>query len=160
MTQTFNSSSFLLLPLLVLEEKNCSDLRGPVNGYRKITGGPGLLDAHHVKISTVVSFFCNGSYVLSGNEKRTCQQDGEWSGKQPICIKGNSGMFLDSVDVHRVGVILWQLLCPLLSPWNNIFLQAYLQIICNSHLGEYPFKFLPLFFFLGPKKTPLSSFLR
>ncbi|KAH0516666.1 Inactive serine protease PAMR1 [Microtus ochrogaster] len=70
-----------------LEEKNCSDLRGPVNGYQKITGGPGLLDAHHVKIGTVVSFFCNGSYVLSGNEKRTCQQDGEWSGKQPICIK-------------------------------------------------------------------------
>lgn len=111
MTQTFNSSFFfllflLLLPLLVLEEKNCSALRGPANGYKKITGGPGLLDGDHVKIGTVVSLFCNGSYVLSGNEKRTCQQDGAWSGKQPICIKGNSGMFLDSVDVYRVGVIL------------------------------------------------------
>ncbi|XP_036041987.1 inactive serine protease PAMR1 isoform X1 [Onychomys torridus] len=70
-----------------LEERNCSDLGGPVNGYKKITGGPGLLNGRHVKIGTVVSFFCNGSYVLSGNEKRTCQQGGEWSGKQPICIK-------------------------------------------------------------------------
>ncbi|KAG8510759.1 Inactive serine protease PAMR1, partial [Galemys pyrenaicus] len=70
-----------------LEETNCSDPGGPVNGYRKITGGSGLLDGHAVKIGTVVSFFCNNSYVLSGNEKRTCQQNGEWSGKQPICIK-------------------------------------------------------------------------
>lgn len=104
MTQTFHSF-FFFLPLLVLEERNCSDLGGPVNGYKKITGGPGLLNGRHVKIGTIVSFFCNGSYVLSGNEKRTCQQDGEWSGKQPVCIKGNSGLFLDSVHVHRVVVI-------------------------------------------------------
>lgn len=71
----------------LLEERNCSDLGGPVNGYKKITGGPGLLNERHVKIGTVVSFFCNGSYVLSGNEKRTCQQNGEWSGKQPVCMK-------------------------------------------------------------------------
>ncbi|KAM5125488.1 inactive serine protease PAMR1-like isoform 2-T2 [Callospermophilus lateralis] len=70
-----------------LEERNCSDLGGPVNGYKKITGGPGLLNGQSVKIGTVVSFFFNNSYVLSGNEKRTCQQNGEWSGKQPICIK-------------------------------------------------------------------------
>nr|XP_045013443.1 inactive serine protease PAMR1 isoform X1 [Jaculus jaculus] len=71
----------------LLEEKNCSDLGGPVNGYKKITGGPGLLNGHHVKLGTVVSFFCNNSYVLSGSEKRTCQQNGQWSGKQPVCIK-------------------------------------------------------------------------
>uniref|UniRef100_A0A2K6D5N7 Inactive serine protease PAMR1 n=1 Tax=Macaca nemestrina TaxID=9545 RepID=A0A2K6D5N7_MACNE len=71
----------------LLEERNCSDPGGPVNGYKKITGGPGLINGHHAKIGTVVSFFCNNSYVLSGNEKRTCQQNGEWSGKQPICIK-------------------------------------------------------------------------
>ncbi|PNJ68642.1 PAMR1 isoform 2 [Pongo abelii] len=71
----------------LLEERNCSDPGGPVNGYQKITGGPGLINGRHAKIGTVVSFFCNNSYVLSGNEKRTCQQNGEWSGKQPICIK-------------------------------------------------------------------------
>uniref|UniRef100_A0A8C9AS13 Inactive serine protease PAMR1 n=1 Tax=Prolemur simus TaxID=1328070 RepID=A0A8C9AS13_PROSS len=71
----------------LLEERNCSDPGGPVNGYKKITGGPGLINGHYVKIGTVVSFFCNNSYVLTGNEKRTCQENGEWSGKQPICIK-------------------------------------------------------------------------
>uniref|UniRef100_A0A2I2YGE5 Inactive serine protease PAMR1 n=1 Tax=Gorilla gorilla gorilla TaxID=9595 RepID=A0A2I2YGE5_GORGO len=71
----------------LLEERNCSDPGGSVNGYQKITGGPGLINGRHAKIGTVVSFFCNNSYVLSGNEKRTCQQNGEWSGKQPICIK-------------------------------------------------------------------------
>ncbi|XP_025211003.1 inactive serine protease PAMR1 isoform X4 [Theropithecus gelada] len=71
----------------LLEERNCSDPGGPVNGYKKITGGPGLINGRHAKIGTVVSFFCNNSYVLSGNEKRTCQQNGEWSGKEPICIK-------------------------------------------------------------------------
>uniref|UniRef100_A0A8C9M851 Inactive serine protease PAMR1 n=1 Tax=Panthera tigris altaica TaxID=74533 RepID=A0A8C9M851_PANTA len=71
----------------LLEERNCSDPGGPVNGYKKIAGGPGLINGPYAKIGTVVSFFCNNSYVLSGNEKRTCQQNGEWSGKQPICIK-------------------------------------------------------------------------
>uniref|UniRef100_A0A8C4MP90 Inactive serine protease PAMR1 n=1 Tax=Equus asinus TaxID=9793 RepID=A0A8C4MP90_EQUAS len=71
----------------LLQEGNCTDPGGPVNGYRKITGGPGLINERYAKIGTVVSFFCNNSYVLSGNEKRTCQQNGEWSGKQPICIK-------------------------------------------------------------------------
>uniref|UniRef100_A0A3Q1MEG4 Inactive serine protease PAMR1 n=1 Tax=Bos taurus TaxID=9913 RepID=A0A3Q1MEG4_BOVIN len=71
----------------LLEERNCSDPGGPVNGYKKITGGPGLIHGHYAKIGTVLTFFCNSSYVLSGNEMRTCQQNGEWSGKQPICIK-------------------------------------------------------------------------
>ncbi|KAM6157707.1 inactive serine protease PAMR1 isoform 1-T1 [Rhynchocyon petersi] len=71
----------------LLEEKNCSDPGGPVNGYKKITGGPGLINGRYAKIGTVVSFFCNSSYVLSGSERRTCQHNGVWSGKQPICIK-------------------------------------------------------------------------
>ncbi|XP_074399320.1 inactive serine protease PAMR1 isoform X3 [Zonotrichia albicollis] len=70
-----------------LEEKNCSDPGGPLNGYRRVVEDTGLLNGHYAKIGTVIAFFCNNSYVLSGNEQRTCQDDGEWSGKQPICIK-------------------------------------------------------------------------
>ncbi|NWH82104.1 PAMR1 protease, partial [Piaya cayana] len=70
-----------------LDEKNCSDPGGPLNGYRSVLGNTGLLNGHYAKIGTVIAFFCNNSYVLSGNEQRTCQDDGEWSGKQPICIK-------------------------------------------------------------------------
>lgn len=83
----------------VLEERNCSDPGGPVNGYKEITGGPGLINGRYAKIGTVMSFFCNNSYVLSGNEMRTCQQNGEWSGKQPICIKGNLQICLKSVEI-------------------------------------------------------------
>ncbi|XP_053802773.1 inactive serine protease PAMR1 isoform X1 [Vidua chalybeata] len=74
-------------PECVLEEKNCSDPGGPLNGYRRVVEDTGLLNGRYAKIGTVIAFFCNNSYVLSGNEQRTCRDDGEWSGKQPICIK-------------------------------------------------------------------------
>uniref|UniRef100_A0A8D0HTX0 Inactive serine protease PAMR1 n=1 Tax=Sphenodon punctatus TaxID=8508 RepID=A0A8D0HTX0_SPHPU len=67
--------------------KNCSDPGGPPNGYRKVTEDSGRMNGHYAKIGTVISFYCNNSYVLSGSEQRTCQDTGEWSGKQPICIK-------------------------------------------------------------------------
>ena len=102
MLQTLNNSPFLFFSLSVLEERNCSDPGGPVNGYKKITGGPGLIHGRYAKIGTVLTFFCNSSYVLSGNEMRTCQQNGEWSGKQPICIKGNWQIFLKSVEISGV----------------------------------------------------------
>ncbi|KFW05623.1 Inactive serine protease PAMR1, partial [Eurypyga helias] len=70
-----------------LGEKNCSDPGGPLNGYRRVVEDTGLLNGRYARIGTVIAFFCNNSYVLSGNEQRTCQEDGEWSGKQPICIK-------------------------------------------------------------------------
>uniref|UniRef100_A0A8C9MK27 Inactive serine protease PAMR1 n=1 Tax=Serinus canaria TaxID=9135 RepID=A0A8C9MK27_SERCA len=70
-----------------IEEKNCSDPGGPLNGYRRVVEDTGVLNGRYAKIGTVIAFFCNNSYVLSGNEQRTCQDDGEWSGKQPICIK-------------------------------------------------------------------------
>uniref|UniRef100_A0A8C0HCJ7 Inactive serine protease PAMR1 n=1 Tax=Chelonoidis abingdonii TaxID=106734 RepID=A0A8C0HCJ7_CHEAB len=70
-----------------LQEKNCSDPGGPFNGYRRVVEDTGLMTGRYAKIGTVIAFFCNNSYVLSGNEQRTCQDNGEWSGKQPICIK-------------------------------------------------------------------------
>ncbi|KAM9554995.1 inactive serine protease PAMR1 isoform 5-T5 [Guaruba guarouba] len=70
-----------------LDEKNCSDPGGPLNGYRRVVEDTGALNGRYAKVGTVIAFFCNNSYVLSGNEQRTCQEDGEWSGKQPICIK-------------------------------------------------------------------------
>nr|XP_033784634.1 inactive serine protease PAMR1-like isoform X1 [Geotrypetes seraphini] len=70
-----------------LEEKNCTDPGGPLNGYRTIVEGPGLKHGRYANIGTVVAFNCNNSYVLSGSKQRTCLADGTWSGKQPICIK-------------------------------------------------------------------------
>ncbi|XP_009995571.1 PREDICTED: inactive serine protease PAMR1 isoform X1 [Chaetura pelagica] len=74
-------------PECVLDGKNCSDPGGPLNGYRRVVEDTGLLNGRYAKIGTVISFFCNNSYILSGNEQRTCQDNGEWSGNQPICVK-------------------------------------------------------------------------
>ncbi|CAI5763616.1 inactive serine protease PAMR1 isoform X2 [Podarcis lilfordi] len=69
------------------EDRNCSDPGAPLNGYKKMMDGTALMNGRYAKIGAVITFFCNNSYVLSGNEQRTCQDNGEWSGKQPICIK-------------------------------------------------------------------------
>ena len=53
--QTLNNAPFLFFSLSVLEERNCSDPGDPVNGYKKITGGPGLIHGHYAKIGTVLT---------------------------------------------------------------------------------------------------------
>ena len=35
------------------------------------------------------SFTCNTGYVLIGNDTRTCQSDGNWSGSDAVCRRGN-----------------------------------------------------------------------
>ncbi|XP_064920938.1 inactive serine protease PAMR1 isoform X6 [Columba livia] len=86
-SKNFDGFHAVFEEITVLDEKNCSDPGGPLNGYRRVVEDTGLLNGRYAKIGTVIAFFCNNSYVLSGNEQRTCQDDGEWSGKQPICIK-------------------------------------------------------------------------
>uniref|UniRef100_A0A8C3B3G6 Inactive serine protease PAMR1 n=1 Tax=Cyclopterus lumpus TaxID=8103 RepID=A0A8C3B3G6_CYCLU len=34
-----------------------------------------------------VEFFCNHSYAISGNARRTCLPNGTWSGKHPLCVR-------------------------------------------------------------------------
>ncbi|XP_060118035.1 inactive serine protease PAMR1 isoform X4 [Heteronotia binoei] len=70
-----------------IEDRNCSYPGAPLNGYTKVVEDSSLMNSRFAKIGTIVAFFCNNSYILSGNGQRTCQENGEWSGKQPICIK-------------------------------------------------------------------------
>lgn len=35
-----------------------------------------------------VEYFCNNTYILSGDWKRVCQKNGTWSGSQPLCVRG------------------------------------------------------------------------
>ncbi|XP_063293960.1 inactive serine protease PAMR1 [Pelobates fuscus] len=71
----------------VIEEKTCKDPGHPLNGYRKLPDQENLRSGNHVTIGSSIHYFCNNSYVLSGNQQRTCLEGGQWSGKQPICIK-------------------------------------------------------------------------
>ncbi|XP_060620780.2 inactive serine protease PAMR1 isoform X2 [Anolis sagrei] len=74
-------------PGCAIEDRNCSDPGAPLNGFRKMMEDTALLNGRYARIGTVINFFCNNSYILSGSEQRICQDNGEWSGKQPICIK-------------------------------------------------------------------------
>nr|XP_060620780.1 inactive serine protease PAMR1 isoform X2 [Anolis sagrei ordinatus] len=74
-------------PGCAIEDRNCSDPGAPLNGFRKMMEDTVLLNGRYARIGTVINFFCNNSYILSGSEQRICQDNGEWSGKQPICIK-------------------------------------------------------------------------
>ena len=35
------------------------------------------------------SFTCNTGYELTGRDTRTCQSDGNWSGNNVVCRRGN-----------------------------------------------------------------------
>ncbi|XP_027128352.1 inactive serine protease PAMR1 isoform X2 [Larimichthys crocea] len=59
-------------------EKSCPPLPRLYHGYHQQVPG--------VELETV-EFFCNHSYGLSGDSRRTCQPDGTWSGKQPLCVR-------------------------------------------------------------------------
>ncbi len=81
MNQSVNVSAFISILLflfdcdfLVIVE--CDDLSNPANG---VVNQPGN------SVGTVSSYTCNGGFLLVGDETRTCQKDGEWSGNEPIC---------------------------------------------------------------------------
>ncbi|XP_068049901.1 inactive serine protease PAMR1 isoform X3 [Anomalospiza imberbis] len=127
-----------------LEEKNCSDPGGPLNGYRRVVEDTGLLNGRYAKIGTVIAFFCNNSYVLSGNEQRTCQDDGEWSGKQPICIKACREPKIS--DLVRQKVLPMQVQSretPLHQLYSSAFTKQKLQIYPTKK-PALPFGELPL----------------
>ncbi|XP_018412983.1 PREDICTED: inactive serine protease PAMR1 [Nanorana parkeri] len=71
----------------VLEEKSCADPGPPLNGYRKLSEQEFHRIGNKVAIGSTVHYFCNNSHVLSGNQERKCLETGQWSGKQPVCIK-------------------------------------------------------------------------
>ncbi|KAM4618850.1 inactive serine protease PAMR1 [Polymixia lowei] len=59
-------------------EKSCPPLPRLYHGYHRPVPGAE---------PETVEFFCNHSYALSGDARRTCRPDGTWDGKQPLCVR-------------------------------------------------------------------------
>ena len=39
----------------------------------------------NLSVGSVAVYTCNRGFELVGNEMRTCQGDGTWSGEEPVC---------------------------------------------------------------------------
>ena len=64
------------------------------------------------------SFTCNAGFELTGNDTRTCQSDGSWSGTETMCRRGLHTQYA----MHTMSVSYFFLLivpCPPLTDPNN-----------------------------------------
>ena len=64
----------------------CDDLSAPANGV--ISSCSSRTEGVGYEGDTC-SFTCNTGYELTGNDTRTCQSDGSWSGSDDVCRRGN-----------------------------------------------------------------------
>ena len=56
----------------------CDRLDNPSNGHVILTG---------VTVNSVATYICSSGFVLVGEDTRTCQPNGEWSGQEPVCSR-------------------------------------------------------------------------
>ena len=55
---------------------DCGDPGTPTNGH---------LNFSSATYNSVVTYTCDVGYTLQGSNSRTCQSNGEWSGRVPQC---------------------------------------------------------------------------
>ena len=48
----------------------------------------GIVKFGSTNVRATATYVCNKGFVLVGSAVRVCQQDGEWSGEEPICRGG------------------------------------------------------------------------
>ena len=54
----------------------CGSLDSPENG---------LLAISNITFGSIANYSCSEGYAIMGNEMRTCQENGSWSGEEPVC---------------------------------------------------------------------------
>lgn len=77
------------------------------------------LGGEEFKTKSLLRFSCEAGYSLIGSAERTCQNNGTWSGTQPVCQGRRSshsltGLFLKRTDETRVV----RLSCLVWLDWN------------------------------------------
>lgn len=61
------------LPLVIVL---CTVLSNPLNG---------LVEFSTRTEGSLATYDCNDGFLVEGEETRTCQKDGQWSGVEPFC---------------------------------------------------------------------------
>lgn len=54
----------------------CAVLTDPANGIVKFGS---------TSVGSTAAYACDKGYILEGSAVRVCQQDGAWSGQEPVC---------------------------------------------------------------------------
>ena len=62
---------------LLLTVVDCGTLTDPTNGQVSHTAG--------TTFEQTATYSCDTGYILVGDNNRTCQATGVWSGSEPIC---------------------------------------------------------------------------
>lgn len=68
----------------------CRELADPANGAVTIPNG--------MTFTNVATYQCNERHNLEGEETRTCEADGEWSGVEPNCTGTLKDTYLTNPD--------------------------------------------------------------
>ncbi len=71
---------------------SCDTLRDISSGRVVLTG---------TTVGSTATYSCNKGYILVGDQTRTCQFDGEWTGREPYCQRK------DSLCISLLHNILW-----------------------------------------------------
>lgn len=70
----YGSNDVKILP--IADRVNCQDPGTPANGRRLLSS---------TFEGAVVEYFCSRGFELEGDQQRTCQSNGQWSGALPVC---------------------------------------------------------------------------
>ena len=81
---------------------SCSLLTNPDNGMIDCSLGDDGVPSYE----DTCSFTCNTGYEPTGNDTRTCQSDGSWSGTDDVCRRGTSIIVIQFVYLTFILIVV------------------------------------------------------
>ena len=78
--------TYIILSIITTFSVSCPSLTHPNNGTITCSLGDDGVPFYE----DTCSFTCNTGYELTGSDTRTCQSDGNWSGSDDVCRRGES----------------------------------------------------------------------
>ena len=75
----------------------CPELSAPANGRVDVSG---------LRPGSRALYSCSPGFRLSGSERRTCQNNGQWSNRKPSCTGENLKLILNQSTIRVDGVLV------------------------------------------------------